>query len=85
MLVEFLVQRLAAYGFQIQLDDLEKLLEAGSCCLLFDGLDEVPTDQGRAAVSRLLEDCVQRFAKGRRGSRGGGGGRREGMGSEGCK
>ena len=65
MLVEFLAQRLAAYGFQIRLDDLEKLLEAGSCCLLFDGLDEVPTDQGRAAVSRLLEDCVQRFAKNR--------------------
>jgi hypothetical protein len=28
---------------------------------LFDGLDEVPTDQGRAAVSRMLEDCVARF------------------------
>jgi predicted NACHT family NTPase len=58
MLVEFMAQRLAAYGFQIRLDDLEKLLDAGSCCLLFDGLDEVSTDQGRAAVSRLLEDCM---------------------------
>ena len=64
MLVEFLAQRLAAYGFQIRLDDLEKLLEAGSCCLLFDGLDEVPTDQGRAAVSRLSGGlCAARSPK----------------------
>jgi hypothetical protein len=44
---------------------LQNLLDAGDCCLLFDGLDEVPTDTGRAAVSCLLEECVKRFHKNR--------------------
>jgi predicted NACHT family NTPase len=65
LLVEFLAQRLAAYDFPLQVADLEELLGSGSCCLLFDGLDEFPTDQGRAAVSRLLEECVQRFPNNR--------------------
>jgi energy-coupling factor transporter ATP-binding protein EcfA2 len=65
VLLEFLTQRLEAYGFRIQVSDLEKLLESGSCCLLFDGLDEVPTEQGRAVVSRLLDDCVRRFSQNR--------------------
>ena len=65
ILMEFLVQRLAAYSFRIQASDLEKLLESGSCCLLFDGLDEVPTEHGWAVVSRLLEDCVRRFSQNR--------------------
>jgi predicted NACHT family NTPase len=60
-LIEFLAQRLQAYGFRIQVDNLENLLKTGSCCLLFDGLDEIPTENGRAAVSRLLEECVRRF------------------------
>lgn len=41
------------------------MLNAGSCCLLFDGLDEVPTDAGRAVVSRLLEDCIKQFPNNR--------------------
>jgi hypothetical protein len=65
VLVEFLTHRLDAYSFRIQVSDLEKLLESGGCCLLFDGLDEVPTEHGRAAVSRLLEECVRRFPKNR--------------------
>ncbi len=64
-LVEFVAERLAAYDFSVSSDDVEKLLDSGSCCLLFDGLDEVPTDAGRAAVSRLLEDCVQRYGDNR--------------------
>ena len=65
VLLEFLTQRLEAYGFRIQVSDLEKLLESGGCCVLFDGLDEVPTEHGRAVVSRLLEDCVRRFSQNR--------------------
>jgi hypothetical protein len=65
ILMEFLAQRLEAHGFRIQVSDLEKLLESGGCCLLFDGLDEIPTEHGRAAVSRLLEDCVRRFSQNR--------------------
>ena len=65
VLVDFLVERMIKQGFRIPLQELESLLDAGSCCLLFDGLDEVPTDAGRAIVSRLLEDCVKQFPKNR--------------------
>jgi predicted NACHT family NTPase len=64
-LLEFLTQRLEAYGVGIQVSDFEKILESGGCCVLFDGLDEVPTEHGRAAVSRLLEECVRRFSQNR--------------------
>ena len=53
-LIEFLADRLAAYDFAVSTDEVEILLDSGNCCLLFDGLDEVPTDAGRAAVSRLF-------------------------------
>jgi predicted NACHT family NTPase len=65
VLLEFLAERLAAYGFPIQEKEFDNLLTDGNCCLLFDGLDEVPTDNGRAAVSRLLEDCLKKFPKNR--------------------
>ena len=64
-LVEFVADRLSAYEFTVSSDDAEKLLESGNCCLLFDGLDEVPTDAGRASVSRFLEDCVERYGDNR--------------------
>lgn len=60
-LIDFVAARLAVYGFAIGREVTENLLNSGCCCLLFDGLDEVPTNQGRIAVSRLLEDCVDRF------------------------
>ena len=64
-LVEVIADRVAAYDFSLSTDDVERLLDSGNCCLLFDGLDEVPTDAGRAAVSRLLEDCVDRYGDNR--------------------
>jgi hypothetical protein len=64
-LIEFIVDRLAASEFTVPIAEIEKLLTSGRCCLLFDGLDEVPTDAGRAAVSRLLEDCVQQYGENR--------------------
>ncbi len=64
-LVEFIADRLVAYDFSISTDDVEKLLDSGNCCLLFDGLDEVPTDASRAVVSRLLEDCIERYSDNR--------------------
>ena len=63
--MEFIVERLAACDFSISTDEVGKLLESGNCCLLFDGLDEVPTDAGRSAVSRLLEDCVAQYGDNR--------------------
>ena len=57
----FLAQRLASSSFPVSSDDLESLLRSGDCCLLFDGLDEVPTDEARARVSRLLEKFISRY------------------------
>lgn len=65
ILMAFIVDRLSAYNFSLSTEDIEKLLASGNCCLLFDGLDEVPTDAGRAIVSRLLEDCVDQYGNNR--------------------
>jgi NACHT domain len=64
-LLEFIANQLAAYDFSISTDDVERLLDSGNCCMMFDGLDEVPTDAGRATVSRLLEDCVKQYGENR--------------------
>ncbi len=64
-LVEFVATRLAACEFPASTDGVERLLDSGNCCLLFDGLDEVPTDAGREAVSRLLVNCVGRYGDNR--------------------
>ena len=62
-LLDFLAGRLGAFGYSIDSARLHDLLKnSGNCCLLFDGLDEVPTDQGRAVVSCLLEECVTHYA-----------------------
>lgn len=64
-LLAFLGERMRVSGFPVTDDQLHQALTDGNCCLLFDGLDEVPTDGGRASVSRLLEECVETFANNR--------------------
>lgn len=64
-LVDFMHERVRADLWPIERAALEALLDRGGACLLFDGLDEVPTDAGRAVVSRLLEACVERFGANR--------------------
>ncbi len=64
-LLDFICERLTKSGFKITSQAVEALLKSGNGCLLFDGLDEVPTDAGRAMVSRLLEDCIKQFPKNR--------------------
>lgn len=65
VLLDFLAERMTKRGFKIATQNLDTLLTTGNCCLLFDGLDEVPTDRGRSLVSRLLEDCVTQFPENR--------------------
>jgi hypothetical protein len=60
-MLDFLTERLNKFHFYLTVDDLASLLKTGNCALLFDGLDEVPTDSGRALISRLLEDLVKKF------------------------
>jgi|GEM_PF-2486078 len=64
-IVDFAVEQLAERGLTISRQELEGMLESGSCCVLFDGLDEVPTEQGRAVISRLVEKFVSRFSQNR--------------------
>jgi len=64
-LVEFIADRLTTYDFQVGTADVEAILESGSCCILLDGLDEVPSDAARATVSRLTEDFVHRYSENR--------------------
>lgn len=65
VLVEFMAERFSAMGNEISQEQLTIWLEEGLCALLFDGLDEVPTDGGRALVSRLVESCVETYPKNR--------------------
>jgi energy-coupling factor transporter ATP-binding protein EcfA2 len=62
---DFIVSRAEEKGATLSRKTLEEMLAHGSCCLLFDGLDEVPTEQGRALISRLVEKFVGRFEKNR--------------------
>lgn len=61
----FISERLRSFDFAIADDEVDRLLRAGNCCLLLDGLDEVSTEGARAAVSRLIEECVDRFGSNR--------------------
>ncbi|MFL6210517.1 MAG: NACHT domain-containing protein [Pyrinomonadaceae bacterium] len=63
--IDFIITQLADEGITLARDTLTRLLDAGSCCLLFDGLDEVPTEQGRALISRLVEKFVVRYENNR--------------------
>ena len=65
VLTDFIVERFTAMGCEITPEALQRMLNAGSCCLLFDGLDEVPTEQGRVLVSRLFETCVVTYPENR--------------------
>lgn len=64
-LIDFISARLSDNGVNLDSAELQRLLESGACCLLFDGLDEVPTEAGRALVSRLVEKFVTSFGKNR--------------------
>lgn len=64
-ILKFILETLDAYENPLDLDQLKELLNNGICCFLIDGLDEIPTNQGRAIVSRLVEKFVERYKKNR--------------------
>jgi len=64
-LTDFIAERFTAMGCEITTDALQHMLNAGSCCLLLDGMDEVPPEQGPALVSRLFETCVVTYPENR--------------------
>ena len=59
--IEFGAERAREAGWQISRADLERILSEGRLILLVDGLDEVPTEEGRQLVSSLIEDFAARY------------------------
>ncbi|MCP4702004.1 MAG: NACHT domain-containing protein, partial [Gammaproteobacteria bacterium] len=57
-LLRYIVERFGEYRIFLDEADIRAMLISGVCCLLFDGLDEVPTETGRARISRLVEAFV---------------------------
>ena len=52
---EYLAVNLSYYNFPIEKEKIHSVLNY-NCILLFDGLDEVPTDEARSQVSKLIGD-----------------------------
>ena len=63
--VEFVAERVVETGWTLDRAVLERVLGAGECIVLIDGLDEVPTEAGRRLVSDLVEDLVRRYPENR--------------------
>ncbi len=61
LLIRYIVEQFASFSVALSLSDAQTLIASGECCLLFDGLDEVPTEDGRAQISRLVERFVQEY------------------------
>ena len=64
-ILEYLVATQNEKGIKLTVDVLDNIFLNGQCCLLFDGLDEVPTEQGRSMISRLVENFVQKYPENR--------------------
>ncbi len=52
---EYLAANLSYYNFSVEKEKVSSVLN-NNCVLLFDGLDEVPTDEARSQVSKLIGD-----------------------------
>jgi energy-coupling factor transporter ATP-binding protein EcfA2 len=63
--MDFAAMRFSERGWDLAAEEVERLLAAGRCCVLIDGLDEVPTDLGRVLVSRMIEDLVEHYQENR--------------------
>jgi hypothetical protein len=61
VVIRFIARCLRDTGWPISDADLERLLINDVCVLLIDGLDEVPTEQGRHLVSHLIEEFVEKY------------------------
>jgi hypothetical protein len=65
VIVDFIIERWQERGITIERSVLEGSLREGYSCMLFDGLDEVTTERGRAAISRLVEGFLTKYPKNR--------------------
>ena len=61
--IEFGAERAREAGWHISRADLEKVLSDDRFIIFIDGLDEVPTEEGRHLVSNLIEDFVAKYPR----------------------
>lgn len=71
-ILDFILDRFSNNGITITVqglpltsNDLVELLKDGQCCLLLDGLDEVPTEQMRGRVREMMEAFVEEYKENR--------------------
>jgi hypothetical protein len=62
-LIEFVSERAHEAGWPISPADLEVALGTGRFIFLIDGLDEVPTEEGRHLASNLIEKFVAKYPR----------------------
>ncbi|HKP52684.1 MAG TPA: effector-associated domain EAD1-containing protein [Chloroflexia bacterium] len=53
------------FGVALSASNIQTMLRDGSCCILLDGLDEVPTESGRSLISDLAERFVDEYKNNR--------------------
>ncbi len=64
-MIDFIVDRVGETGWPIDRADFVALLKDHPFIILVDGLDEVPTDEGRHIVRQLIEELVGRYPNSR--------------------
>ena len=65
IVLDFALNRIQEAGWPVDRKTFEQALDEGSCILLVDGLDEVPTDEGRQLIKELIEELVDRYPRSR--------------------
>ncbi|MBC7777231.1 MAG: NACHT domain-containing protein, partial [Phycisphaerae bacterium] len=62
-LMDFIVQQFSICGFEDAQPFLERMLAAGDCLVLFDGLDEVNQDADQSGIIRQIKDFCDKYNK----------------------
>ncbi len=62
-LMDFIVQQFSICGFEDAQPFLERMLAAGDCLVLFDGLDEVNQDADQSGIIRQIKDFCDKYSK----------------------
>jgi predicted NACHT family NTPase len=60
-LMDFIVQQFHICGFEQAQDFVERMLAAGDCLVLFDGLDEVSQEADQRGIIRQIKDFCDKY------------------------
>lgn len=62
-LMDFIIKQFESCGFQNTNLFIERLLDAGDCIILFDGLDEVSQQANQSGINRWIKDFCDKYNK----------------------